>query len=132
MHTPGLGKRERLTDKPSQALSKRQIEALRRVRSATSFWAGTMLTLGDDREVGFVKVGIDQFLAVGNRNLAPEFPTGIGTSVADHGSDYLPRLEGNDNPHPGFMCLAKDEAPEFIGFQAVASLSGNERVSQWR
>jgi hypothetical protein len=122
MHGPAPrgypGKRERLAHATADSLAQGQVEALHRVGQTAAFDTGNMLLGRDDREVGVVKVGVNQKVAIGLGQLLPEFPTGFSASVGHDHSQYLTTLKGDSDPYPGtlwvLLAFPSDKGPEFI------------------
>lgn len=71
MHKIGLGKGKRLARESGESLAQGEVESFDVVGLPLFFGGGAVLRSRDDLLVGLPKVGVNQALAVGVRNLMP-------------------------------------------------------------
>ena len=132
VHPFGFAETERLSDEAPQTLAQRVVEALDRVRLAASLLPWPVLPFGQSRKIRFVEVRVDEFTAVLLWNPTPQGSTRFRTAVTDRNSNNLTGTKGSNKPYPAFVRLASHETPEFIRFEAISLLRGNQRGFEGR
>jgi len=122
MHDLALGKRERLSHQPPQALAQRVVEALNVAGLSLALVRGPMEPGWQYDLVGVPEVREAALLAIGGRDAVPEAATGLYGALADGMAHDLEGAPADRQPQPDVVGLVGDEGPLFIQLQYVAAL----------
>jgi hypothetical protein len=95
-----------LSDKPRYAGAKQCVDPLDTTGSAISLVCHPMLPRREKRAIHFVAVRVNQLRAIRKGNHFPQGFQHRAASVADDGSNDLPRLSGARHPEPEAALLA--------------------------
>ena len=132
VHPFGFAKTERLSHKATQTLAQRVVEALNRVCLATSLLPWPMLPLGQSRRIRFVKVCVNKLAAIRFGNATPQCSTRFRAAIPNGSGNNLTGTKGSNKPDPAFVTLASHKTPQFIRFETIAFLRGNQRGFEGR
>ncbi len=123
-----LRERQRFADKTGHPLAQGEIPAFL-VRSLPGFLTNRMVgTFGQDGLVGAPEVGVGATATIGWRNSLPQPATGGCTAIPDDKGDDLTGAAAQRRPQPLLVLPGIDKRPQFIQFQHVTGLFGEQAL----
>ena len=132
MHPVALGEGEGLSHEAAQTLTQGAVPAF----NVAGFpFALVAQAVGADREhlgVGQPEVAASGPAAVVGWDAFTQRPGAFGRAISHEVSDHLAGLPTQGDPHPAHVGLGACEAPEFIEFEHVAGLRGQQCLIQRR
>jgi hypothetical protein len=132
VHEAAFAEGERLTDESCQPLSQRVVEPLDVIGFSFVLVDRPVMPFGNHCKIGFPEVGVGSFITIAFGYPAPEQLAGHFASIAQRVSDYLPRSAAKRQPEPHLIALGRNKRPEFIQFQNIATLRGQNRIRKVR
>ena len=132
VHPLALGKGEGLAHEASESLAQGVVPTLDVAGLACALVGAAVGAARKDLVVSQPKVAAGGAAAVIRRDALTQSAGALGRAIPDEASDDLARLPTKRDPHPARIELAAHEAPEFVEFEHVALLGGQERRAQRR